>query len=845
MRKLLQGWNPLTIGAVIVGSVVFVEAAQGETLLATNTLPDSALTSNDQSPILAQTSETVQIIDIQLNVTETGVDIRLITAGETLSLPQTNNVDNALVAEISNATLVLAEDEFLVFEPAVGIAVIQAVNLAENIVQLSITGTDAPPVADVSSEAQTLRLSVVPTGSVVSTPAAEPLRLVVTGEENSRYVVPRASTATRTDTPLDEIPQSIQIIPQEVLEDQQVIRLNDALRNASGVVSNSLDQRGQRFIIRGFSSSSILRDGFRQTNGSAGNVGFQELATIEQIEVLKGPASILAGSLEPGGAINLVTKKPLAEPFYELSLRAGNRELIEPSIDISGPLTADGQLLYRLNALYRNEDYHRDFDVPVERFFIAPVLSWAISDRTDLTVELEYSDETRPADFSGIPIIGDRVADVPFDRITGEPDDDASNEFLRLGYQFEHRFSDSWKVRNSFRYISFDSNFVSNAAFGTNEATGDIFRVWLQNAQPSDSYELQTNVVGEFATGSIEHTLLAGVDLYRREAENSRRFDFTPQPPFNVFDPVYGLVSRPDSFSEPPPQITDFRTDNLGIYVQDQVTLLDNLFLLAGLRYDTVTTDIDDLERNTSDSQSNDAFTPRVGLVYQPTENLSLYTSYSTSFVPNSARERSGDLLEPEEGRQFELGARAELGRLSANLALFTITKQNVATADPDALPGESFAVATGEQRSQGVELDVIGEIFPGWDIVANYAYTDADITEDNNGLEDNRIFGVPEHNVNLWTNYEIQQGDLAGLGFGIGVNYVDNRFGDNDNSYVLEDYFLTNAAISYRKDNWRAALNFRNLFDVDYIDSSEGSRLIENRPGEGFTFVGSFSIKF
>ncbi|MEM1242403.1 MAG: TonB-dependent siderophore receptor, partial [Cyanobacteria bacterium P01_H01_bin.26] len=688
MGKLLQGWNLLTIGAVILGQVVFVEAAQGESLLVTDALPRSALTTNNRLPILAQASETVEIIHIQLNVTETGVDIILITADGTLSLPQTNIVENALVAEIPNATLALAEDEFLVFEPAAGIAVIQAVNLAENTVQLSITGVDAPPAADVALEAQTLQLSVVPVGSVASPSAEEPLRLVVTGEENSRYVVPRASTATRTDTPLDEVPQSIQVIPQEVLEDQQVIRLNDALRNASGVVSNSLDQRGQRFIIRGFSSSSILRDGFRQTNGSSGNSGFQELANIEQIEVLKGPASILSGALEPGGAINLVTKKPLAEPFYELGLRAGNRGLIEPSIDISGPLTEDGQLLYRLNALYRNEDYHRDFDVPVERFFIAPVLSWAISDRTDLTVELEYSDETRPADFNGTPVIGDRVADVPFDRITGEPDDDASNEFLRLGYQFEHRFSDSWKVRNSFRYISFDSNFVSNAAFGTNEATGDIFRVWIQNAQPSDSYELQTNVVGEFATGSIEHTLLAGVDLYRREAENSRRFDFAPQPLFNVFDPVYGLVSRPDSFNEPPPQITDFRTDNLGIYIQDQITLLDNLFLLAGLRYDTVTEDIDDLERNTSDSQSNDAFTPRIGLVYQPTENLSLYTSYSTSFVPNSATDRSGDLLEPEEGRQFEIGARADLldGRLSANLALFNITKQNVATADPDAL---------------------------------------------------------------------------------------------------------------------------------------------------------------
>ena len=281
--------------------------------------------------------------------------------------------------------------------------------------------------------------------------------------------------------------------------------------------------------------------------------------------------------------------------------------------------------------------------------------------------------------------------------------------------------------------------------------------------------------------------------------------------------------------------------------MQDQVTLLDNLFLLAGLRYDTVTESSEDFQADTRDSQSSDAFTPRVGLVYQPSEELSLYTSYSTSFSPNSAITAAGDLLEPERGRQFEIGARAELleGRLSANLALFNITKQNVATADPNALPGQNFSVASGEQRSQGIELDVIGEVAPGWNIVANYAYTDADITQDNSGLEGNRIFGVPEHNANLWTTYEIQQGDFAGLSVGIGFNYVSDRFGDNENSYTLGDYFLTNAALSYQRNNWTAALNFRNLFDVNYIDSSEGIRFIENRPGAGLTILGSVSFEF
>ncbi|MEM7796712.1 MAG: TonB-dependent receptor plug domain-containing protein, partial [Cyanobacteria bacterium P01_C01_bin.118] len=232
----------------------------------------------------------------------------------------------------------------------------------------------------------------------------ESLRIVVTGEEGSRYVAPSATTGTRTDTPLRDIPQSIQVIPRKVLEDQQVIRLEDALRNVSGVTPSGNDPRGPRFNLRGFNDATILRDGFR-LSGTNSNLVPQDLSNIEQIEVLKGPAAIVFGAVEPGGAINLVTKQPLSEPFYEVGLRVGNRGLIEPSVDISGPLTEDGRVLYRLNALYRNEDSFRDFDPDVERFFIAPVVSWAISDRTDLTVDFEYIDQQNPGDF-GIAAIG-------------------------------------------------------------------------------------------------------------------------------------------------------------------------------------------------------------------------------------------------------------------------------------------------------------------------------------------------------------------------------------------------------------------------------------------------------
>ncbi|NEQ42346.1 MAG: TonB-dependent receptor [Leptolyngbya sp. SIOISBB] len=829
--------QPEEAGAIVAIAVSDQSPHQAETTIVYEA---TALT-----PQLAQVDSAVVITDITVESTDAGLQVRLETAAGQLATPDTSTSGNALILEIPNAAL--AEGEFAQFEPAAGIALIQASELSGDLVRVVITGTDAPPQVDIRPDGTGLALGVT-TGIAQASNDEEVIQIGVTGEDQDDYVVPNATTATRTDTPLRDVPQSIQVIPQQVLEDQGTIRLNDAVRNVSGVVTSSNDPRGQRFIIRGFDSASVLRDGFRLTDGATGNSGFPELANIEQIEVLKGPAAILFGSLEPGGVINLVSERPLSEPFYELSFRGGNRTLVEPSVDLSGPLTEDGRILYRLNTLYRREDYFRDFTTPVERFFIAPVVSFAINERTDLTVELEYRDDERPNDF-GLVAVGDEVADIPFDRALNDRDARATAELVRTGYQFEHRFSDDWKLRNAFYFTQYETSVIVGFGSGFNEATGTVFSAPARLDQPSDSYELQTNVVGEFSTGSVDHTLLAGVDFYRRQDSGTEaRGDVSIINTFNIFDPDYDNLITPDFDAAPILLSSEGTTDGLGIYVQDQISLLDNLKLLVGLRYDTV--DQENFSANffnptgTETTRFDEAFSPRLGLVYQPVEELSLYTSYSQSFAPNFGNTESGDTLEPEQGEQFEVGARAELleGRLVAGLALFNVTKQNVSTADPN---NSLFVVAVGEQRSRGVELDVIGEILPGWNVVANYAYTDTEITEDNDGLEGNQLFGVPEHNFNLWTNYEIQQGDLAGLGFGIGVSFVGERFGDNANSFMLDEYFLTNAAISYQRDNWQAGLNFRNLFDVDYIESAENNRFGEINPGEGFTVVGSFSIAF
>lgn len=273
--------------------------------------------------------------------------------------------------------------------------------------------------------------------------------------------------------------------------------------------------------------------------------------------------------------------------------------------------------------------------------------------------------------------------------------------------------------------------------------------------------------------------------------------------------------------------------------------MLDTLKLLVGGRLDIV--DLENRFRSglgdDSTTTLNDtAFTPRVGLVYQPIEPLSLYTSFSQSFVPNLSTTVAGDLLEPERGTQYEVGVRGEFldGRLTANLAAFHITKSNVATADLDN-PG--FSVAFGEVRSQGIELDVTGEILPGWNVIASYAYTDAEITRDNSPNEGNQLASVPRNSGSLWTTYEIQSGNLQGLGAGIGLFFASERQGDPDNSFTIPGYFRTDASLFYRRNNWKAALNFRNLFDVDYVESADSRVRIS--PGAPFTVVGTLTVEF
>jgi iron complex outermembrane receptor protein len=825
------------------------------------------------SPAFAQA---IQITGVRVSATPSGLDVTLETDSGTIPQVYTTSSDKTLLTEIFNTQLRLPDGQaFRQDNPVAGITAVTVTQLSPNTIQIAVTGTTQVPTVKVSPGRSGLVFShsIPPTtAQTPSTPAPaventqnqpevkpkpptattneDEVEIVVTGEQD-RYLTPDATSGTRTDTPIRDIPASIQVIPKQVIEDQQIIRAEEALRNVSGVTfDNNGEGTGNSISVRGFSRTPILTNGFRQYgfSGRTASEVLPDTATIEQIEVLKGPASILYGETQPGGVINVVTKKPLPNPFFAAEFQAGSYGLLRPSLDISGPLNSDGSVLYRLNAAYEHKEGFRDFDQEFNRLVVAPTVTFKLGSSTDLTVLLEYLDDKQPIDFGRIAV-GDRVLETPRNRIFGEPDDFNKNEFLTVGYDLEHRFSDNWKLRNSFRFLDrYTQQRFTTFPFSYDAATGNATRFYGGFEIDVQEYSLQTNLVGKFATGSVKHTLLFGVDLNRTDETQLGTIGFLTPVPLNIFNPVYGVVPRPNFEDIPIAFNQGVETDRLGVYLQDQISLTDNLKLLAGIRYDSVNRKIGNLftffnPTNLEINQVDDAFTPRVGIVYQPIPEVSLYGSYSRSFTPNSGTSATGSLLKPEEGEGYEVGIKADLfgGGLSATLAYFDITKQNVATADPNNL---FFSIATGEQRSRGVELDAVGRILPGWNIIAAYAYTDGEVTKDNTIPIGNRLVGVPQHSASLWTTYEIQKGGLQGLGFGIGFNYVGDREGDIENTFNLGDYFLANAAVYYRRNNWRVGLNLKNIFDVDYTPGTPYGR---NRleVGEPFTVIGSISVKF
>jgi len=825
-------------------SEVEVPVTNAQTLAQTPLDPSSA------PPNQGEKGGVVSITQVVANPTDKGIEIILQTTKGQVLQPVTLALGRTYIANIPNAVLALPQGEFRQDNPASGITRVAVTQATANSIRVAVTGETAlPQVQLYDAPEEGVIFSFTPGTSAAQTPPApegetqpgKPLadeqEIVVTGEQDG-YNVPNASTATRTDTPLRDIPQSIQVVPQEVLRDRKPRNLSEAVETVSGVVEygNNFGTPAGGRIIRGFAQEgNNYRNGYRDTDFYS----LTGIGTIEQVEVLKGPASVLFGAVEPGGIVNVITKQPLSEPYYNLEFEAGNRNFYQPSLDFSGPLNADETLLYRLIGSYQSADGFQDF-VTSDLTTIAPSLTWKLGDRTTLNLYYEYiRSEVDPVE-GRLIVFSDNTFRLPRDRYLGYPDlNFIETTTQKTGYTLNHQFNDNWQIRNALAVVfnTVNENFTEFTDLVDDRfLEGDI----VPRDYSIDNYFGQIDLLGKFKTGTISHQLLVGFDVNR----NVEHFEATQGAipgALDVFNPNYDTSDYefvPDSsfsFYEP--------IQSYGVYLQDQIGLLDNLKLLVGGRVDWVER-INDVVGEPTTEQNDSAFSPRIGLVYQPSESVALYTSYSRSFTPTFGFNPDGRAFEPTKGTQYEAGIKADFleGRLSTTLAAYQITKTNVSTPDPE---NTLFSIQVGEQRSRGIELDIAGEILPGWNVIGSYAYTDAETTKDNAIAVGNRLPNVPENQASLWTTYEIQKGDFKGLGFGLGLFYVGTRAGDLDNSFEIPDYFRTDAAIYYRKDGFNAAINIRNLFDTFYYRNSIPPGRFTVNPGAPFTITGSISWEF
>ncbi|MEH2273819.1 MAG: TonB-dependent siderophore receptor [Nostoc sp.] len=809
--------------------------------------------------------DVVSVTDVKVNPTDKGIELILVTPNSQKLQVRGTTEGNSYIADIPNAKLQLVSGEsFRQQKPAVGIAEVTVVSLDANTLRVTVTGeTGAPTVELFDSTQQGLVFGVTaatrqslqrgePPQSAASSTAQQPtqtipkpanseeqkpIELEVIGTPEASYRVPRTSVGTKTPTDLRDIPGTVQVIPRAVIDDLGARNLSDVVQAYGLTPSFNSSKITDNFTIRGFLGfGNTLRNGLRDEANRS--ILGTDLSNVERVEILRGPASVLYGQLEAGGVVNIVTKQPLDTPYYALDFGVGSFNYYQPSIDFSGPLTSDKKLLYRLNADFENRDSFTDFSYS-RRFQITPVITWRIGDNTTLTVEGEYYTRnttlgyTLPAEGTILP---NPNGNIPLSRFVGEPDDElAERTTYRIGYDFKHRFNDNWSLQNTLHtlFLRADQTAAFISALNPDKRIATRSVQYYRN-NIWDNYIMDTNVVGKFNTGSISHQLLLGFDLYRNYIINDDTGNtFYSLAPLDLFNPVYGsdrgsLTSGNRTFN---------KNDAVGVYAQDQISLTDNLKLVLGGRFDYV--DSKAISTNiltnltTTTYQSDTAFTPRVGIVYQPIKPISLYASYSQSFTQNVGTDINGSAFKPSHGTQYEVGVKADLlsDKLSATLALFDLTKDNVLTPN---LQNTRFNIQSGEQRGRGVEFTLTGEVLPGWNVIASYAYLDGRVTEDNRYPVGNRLQNAPEHTASLWTSYFVPKGSLKGWGVGLGLFYVSEKEGDLFNTFQLPSYFLTNAALYYRKDNLDLSLNFKNLFDVEYFESSRG--ILDNVPGDPFT---------
>lgn len=673
-------------------------------------------------------------------------------------------------------------------------------------------------------------------GSAYADPV-ETIEVLGTREQGYRATV--ATTANKSDTPTKETPFSVQVVTRELIEDRGVTTFGEAVRTVPGLTPQvGFMGMNDRFRLRGFATPSNLKNGVRRSVF----IPIDELANVEQIEVLKGPSSALYGRFEPGGVVNLITKKPLDRFEATLDVTAGEESFRRSTLDVTGPLS--DSLGYRVNAAWQDNESFRDF-VDARTEFVSPVIAWQPSEATRVVAEFEYVNREQAMDrgFGNSPLF----LTVPINRNYGEPYARGKNVSRLASLVVDHELSSSWSLRGAVQategelnalYVAYGFPAVSGATTPDPHVNRSAQRTYDRERDRS----AQLEAYGRLSFLGIDHRLLIGAEASRTNED--ARFSPASLGSISLYDPVYGQT--PGAFTSP----IEFATSNesVALYVQDELAFGSQWRVLLGARYDRAEfTSRDDSVLDGIRSDGNDdAISPRVGITYTPIEPLSLYASWSQSFATEVfARVRGGGLPEPSESEQVELGAKLSLwgGRLTPTLAWFDITRRRGAVPDPND-PTFSFSIITGEQRGRGWELDVPLVLTSQWRLLASYTRLDATFTEDPT-LQGNQLANAPEDNASFWTTYDFD-GSLSGFSLGTGVHYVAERPANNANLFNLPSYTRWDAAATYRfgqRDRYRLQVNAQNLTNKRYYDS--GGSFVPTYPGAPRTVTGTLAVNF
>lgn len=678
------------------------------------------------------------------------------------------------------------------------------------------------------------------------------VRQSVTVNDAGPYVAPDASSSTKLDVPLMELPLSVHVVSAAVLQDQQVISLESAIQNISGViVSNDGYATADSFTIRGFDQAELTyEDGLRLDQYT--NSGFtRDMANVEQVEVVKGPDAVIYGQSEPGGLVNVVIKKPLDTPYFSLQQQFGNYGIYRTTLDASGPLLTK-RLLYRFNLDYTDADSFRNF-INTRRVSVFPTLLWKPNSRDQVTFEYYYGRGHNTAD-NGIPFLPNGTpANVPLSRNYADPSAnfDPIREYSGK-VRASHSFSENWKLRLTYKTQFTDAPTPNFQVYvGDTDTSGNLNLIgFVGQIFKHRTQQVVSDLSGQFYTGRIRHNFDIGFDYYFDAGRYDANVYFPPS--INIYTPVYN-----QPYQLPGPS-TDFFVNNgetaYGGYLQDHMTLPFHLFLLLGLRFDRVNT-YDTGFGTATDVHDRPTPTPRAGLAWQPVQHLSLYGSYTGIYAATAlgALTIEGKPLPPEGGREYETGLKTEWfqKRLTATASVYQIVKTNVPAADPS---NPMYSIAIGAARSRGVEFDINGQITPAFRVIGGFSYIDCLILSDTNSpsLRGLRFPGVPFDSGSAFGVYEFQKQKLKGFRVGAGVVgrtgevAWESPDGVTYSADRIKGFAIVNMMTAYswqaKKARITAQVNVTNLLNKSYFATVNPSQAL---PGAPFSIMPALRVQF